>query len=184
MQTKLHLSFDTETKEIQFSTEVTDTLYQEGQATVDFRILGKDVMVPIERLVFGYSIYDVKYPEQSDELVIEEIFPKGNDVYVATDQKPLVFRNIIFTPTHNYRIDNWYNYNQDVYKKSFSFTVGKTVKPYESWLWNAENLSWEAPIPMPTDTDLPPQWVEQLGYWVVPDSGPDVEEGAPDYEIS
>ena len=31
MQTKLHLSFDTETKEIQFSTEVTDTLYQGGQ---------------------------------------------------------------------------------------------------------------------------------------------------------
>ena len=54
MQTKLHLSFDTGTKEIQFSTEVTDTLYQGGQATIDFRILGKDVMVPIERLVFGY----------------------------------------------------------------------------------------------------------------------------------
>ena len=184
MQTKLHLSFDTETREIQFSTEVTDTLYQGGQATIDFRILGRDAIVPIERLVFGYSIYDVKYPEQSDELVIEEIFPKGNDVYVATDQNPLAFRNIVFTPTHNYRIDNWYNYNQDVYKKSFSFTVGKTVQPYESWSWNAENLSWEAPIPMPTDTASRPQWVEQLGYWVVPDSGPDVEEGSPDYEIS
>ena len=71
MQTKLHLRFDTETKEIQFSTEVTDTLYQGGQAIIDFRILGRDAMVPIERLVFGYSIYDVKYPEQSDELVIE-----------------------------------------------------------------------------------------------------------------
>ena len=112
--------------------------------------------------------------------MIEEIFPKGNDVYVATDQNPLAFRNIkISTPTHNYRIDNWYNYfNQVVYKKSFSFTVGKTVQPYESWSWNAENLSWEAPIPMPTDTASRPQWVEQLGYWVVPDSGPDVEECA------
>ena len=37
---------------------------------------------------------------------------------------------------------------------------------------------------MPTDTASRPQWVEQLGYWVVPDSGPDVEEGAPDYRIS
>jgi hypothetical protein len=72
---------------------------------------------------------------------------------------------------------NWaqtsYNNNMRVRYAGIGFTYDETLdafiqpKPYPSWIINEETVTWEAPVPMPTDAPEESyyQWNEELVNW-------------------
>lgn len=93
-------------------------------------------------------------------------FPKGNEVYVETDQEILwefhLFGLII--PEKNYTIvvDVSNDGHEEHLEKVFS--VERPESPFPSWSWNPEIGAWEPPIPMP-GAEAPYTWNEVSKNW-------------------
>jgi hypothetical protein len=88
-----------------------------------------------------------------DEKIVEKITkPELSQEYMCTDQDFIEFFTLTnLFPEKNYKINVYSKNYEDSWEETFSFTLPKPKKPYESWIYDEENYKWIPPVPYPYD---------------------------------
>jgi hypothetical protein len=112
-------------------------------------------------LSFGYSLFG-----EEDTLGVDS-YPKENIKYFSSDQEYLELSRVFgFTPNKEYTLSVWASNNNENFSETFVFEFPKPAKPFSSWIWNDESISWEAPIPYPGGHGEPFYvWNEESQAW-------------------
>ena len=65
-------------------------------------------------------------------------------------------------PDEEYTLELMFKNRREVVEDTFSFTVPRPAKPYDSWVWSSDQKQWIAPA-------LPPDliWDEESQQWVI-----------------
>ena len=131
---------------------------------IDFYFSFKDEeakTVQFNNLRFGYFLV-----LDSGEVVNEE-YPKGNVVYLDTDQEYLeVSRVFGFRPNRSYDIEFWAEDSGIMFFENATFTIPIPPQPFNSWTWDDEIASWVAPVEYPSDGNMY-HWDEVSQEWIL-----------------
>lgn len=150
-----------------------------GYSELHIKFVGDSYPLDIAEVRLGYEL------TQNSEIISSKNYPQGQQKYISTDGiSPLCVVNLDLIPTTEYKLSLWCLYTGIVYRDSFTFSSGKPSCPYSSWIWNNSTKQWDAPLDMPTDTDIPYAWDESTQSWIRPQNSPYIEENHPDYDIS
>jgi len=98
--------------------------------------------------------------ENMAQLVLDSLLFTDQEVVI---QEPCSYTHgDVVTVTSNVQI------NETLVSDTATFTVPLPEKIYDSWVWNSDELKWEAPIEMP-DASLSHlyDWDEEAGNWVL-----------------
>jgi hypothetical protein len=71
--------------------------------------------------------------------------------YIQTDQEYLESVRLTTNPDETYQLFLWAENDSIRIEKEFEFTIPRPDAPFPSWIWDAELMSWQAPVPYPED---------------------------------
>jgi len=129
-----------------------------GFTTLFIGFTDKAPIVSFKNLSFGFELKEDGNIRQYGQ------FPKPGVKYVQTDQEYLVSVQLDTVTTHTYELFLWAENDATRIEKTFKITIPKPDKPFESWLWNQEQLIWQAPIERPDDNKQY-TWNEEEQNW-------------------
>jgi hypothetical protein len=75
-------------------------------------------------------------------------------IFETQEEKNESLYNSLYSLNHGF-INDYYNFE----KRKF-----KSIKPYESWIWNKEKYEWEAPVEKPHSVYY--LWNEEKQEWI------------------
>lgn len=122
-----------------------------------------------ENFNFKYFLYENNTQKFSD-------FSNSENTYIVkipsgVNEKRFVFHVVDLLPDTNYVFNIEVFDNEDFISDfNISFTTEIPSSPFESWIWDQENLTWNPPIPLP-DKENNYEWVEDTQEWfLIPES--------------
>lgn len=115
-------------------------------------------IVSFKNLSFGFELKEDGNIKQYGQ------FPKPGVKYVQTDQEYLVAVQLKTVTTYTYELFLWAENDATRIEKTFTIEIPKPDKPYDSWLWDQEKLTWNAPIEYPNDGRFY-TWNEETQNW-------------------
>lgn len=125
-----------------------------GQFPLEFHI-GFESMAP-NGLTFGVTI-------AHGEGVTETVFGDHENFEVVTDTCRFVVP-MMAQPESVLDMLFWVQNNGERSEAAYEYVVPYPPKPYESWVWDADNFCWDAPTPHPEDGWW--EWDEDSESWV------------------
>lgn len=122
---------------------------------VEFHINSDSTFIPVEQLQFGYAL------NKANEVIARGSFPTVGR-YISIASTHLETAPLTVEYDTDYVLDVWAVNNSQMFQASITFTTGRPVSPWTSWVWNG--VAWTAPIEQPTGryTD----WNEETKTWV------------------
>lgn len=135
----------------------TDELGSHGN-TLFIGFTDKAPIVTFKNLSFGFELKEDGNIRQYGQ------FPKPGVKYVQTDQEYLIAVQLETVTTHTYELFLWAENDATRIEKTFTIEIPKPDKPFDSWLWNQEELTWNAPIEKP-DNENYYTWNEEEQSW-------------------
>lgn len=137
-----------------------------SDVTVEFYMVMDPVDTPFKN--FGHS-FDLKglgaytIGDKPAVVTIDADIPEPADG--ETIFPFLVERHFIknLYPDEEYTLELMFKNRREVIQDTFSFTVPRPPKPYDSWVWNSDLKDWVAPAAPPT-----PVWDENSQKWILP----------------
>ena len=132
-----------------------------GPATNDLFITFTEEapVVEFKDLKFKYEL------KQDSNIKQYGVFPPPGVKYVRTDQPYIVVERLKLLPDQTYELYLWAENGGESFETTVNFTTPRPAQHYDSWVWNTETLSWEAPVPYPDDGKFY-EWDEDTQSWV------------------
>jgi hypothetical protein len=118
----------------------------------------KAPIVHFKNLKFGFEL------KQGDNIKQYGVYPPAGLKYVQSDQKYLTTVRLKTTPTETYELYLWAENADTRIEKTFTLEIPKPEQPHQSWNWEQDTLTWNAPIPYPQD-DNEYEWDETTQNW-------------------
>ena len=91
-------------------------------------------------------------------------WPSSGVTLISTDQRVLHTVRIPWEPDWNVTVETWTENGGERKESVQVVKVPRPAKPYASWLWEADEKSWEAPIAYPKDGKRY-EWDEKNVKW-------------------
>ena len=122
----------------------------------------KAPIISFKKLTFGFEL------KQSENIKQYGVYPPNGVKYIQTDQEYLITVRLKTLPTETYELFLWAENDEKRIEKTFTLKIPKPPQPFESWIWNKEELKWEPPVPCPQD-NKEYEWEEETTSWKIID---------------
>jgi hypothetical protein len=110
---------------------------------------------------FGYKL------TLNNETISENNYPLDNiKLETAVDGSPVAMPRFPIKPGVKYNLYLWADDLGQQGKLNSVIEMPKPEQPYPSWIWDADNKRWNAPIPYNTDGKLY-TWNEETRSWTL-----------------
>lgn len=133
-----------------------DVFYQESPVFIGFRDNGKQEVV-FNNLSFGITAV-------CGDKEVSVSFPEEGVQYISTDQDIVEGVILETVPDEVWNISVWAENSGKKFQDSFSVTVARPVKLFDSWVWNEDEKMWKAPVDRPNDKKTY-VWNEDILNW-------------------
>jgi len=119
-------------------------------------------VIDFKNLQFRYEL------RQGENIKQYGTYPPPGVRYVRTDQKYIVVERLKnLKPDETYDLYLWAQNDGNSFETTTQFIGPRPPKPFDSWVWNAEQ--WTAPVPYPDDgknhtwDEASQSWLESSG---------------------
>jgi hypothetical protein len=110
-------------------------------------------------MTFGYSL------KKNNQIISTNENPPDGIVYISSDQDYISSYTVSdLIPDEEYTIEVWSKNSGEIWEESFNFTLPRPTSPYNSWIYDEENYTWNPPIPQPNDENVY-TWNEEDQQW-------------------
>jgi hypothetical protein len=116
-------------------------------------------VIEFKDLKFKYEL------KQSDNIKQYGVYPPSGVRYVRSDQTCLVVERLKLEMETEYQLYLWAENGGQSFETTVTFTTPRPEQPYNSWTWNTETQTWEAPTPYPDDGETY-SWDEENQQWL------------------
>jgi hypothetical protein len=126
--------------------EIVEDLTSTNQVEIDFVLDNGPVIIPGDRLQFGYQL------RSAEEVIQTGVFPPAGSRYTEITNLNIIDANVSNLKSDNdYTLHVWAVYNGNIFQESLIFRTEKPEAPYTSWVWDSVANSWIAPIAYPSN---------------------------------
>jgi hypothetical protein len=116
-------------------------------------------VIEFKNLKFKYEL------KQGDNIKQYGVYPPAGVRYVRSDQSYLVVERLQLQIETEYQLYLWAENGGQSFETTVTFTTPRPEQPYNSWTWNTETQTWEAPTPYPDDGESY-SWDEENQQWL------------------
>ena len=121
----------------------------------------ENLPVSFSNMGYGYTL------ENIGGIVDENHNPLEGVTYVSSDQDYISAHTINdLVPDEEYILSVWAENAGEKWEEEFVFTLPRPDSPFESWIYNEETHSWNAPVEYPEDGGMY-TWDEENQEWVI-----------------
>lgn len=114
-------------------------------------------IISFTNLQFGFEL------RKGEDIKQYGVYPPAGVKYVKSDQTYLKTIRLKTRPSQTYELYLWARNENKLIEKTFEITIPKPNKPFDSWVWEEEELRWKAPIERP-EGDY--EWNEDKQEWL------------------
>ena len=133
----------------------------QSHCDLEFRFVRntQEKIVQFQNLQFGFELFH----EGSDFRFQTGQYPE-NSALISSDQEVVQTTALTLGYEVDYSINIWAVNDGIKSDTTYRFSTPRPQKPFESWIWNAEEKRWEAPVAKPSDFGMY-AWNEEKQTW-------------------